>query len=538
MAWPAIRAVLFDFDGTLTAPGSLDFEEIRRALGCPPGEPVLEFIAALPEPGEQARALEILHRFEEEGARRAQPNRGAEELVAYLRGKQLPVGILSRNRRASVLRALQNFSSLQPGDFQVILSRDDDLPPKPSPEGIYRAAREMGVSVQELLAVGDFHFDVEAGEEAGAVTVFLTNGQPRPRFLREPRFVIDRLEELKPLVERLAVLPLGKLPNALLGPLLEGLTCGDPSVVVGPGVGEDAAVVRSEPGCLLVLKSDPITFPAERPGYSAVVVNANDLATSGAVPRWLLSTFLFPPGSCAAQVEEQVRELEQAARALGVTLCGGHTEITDAVHRPVVVAQLAGTVSARGLIRKDRMKEGDWILLTKALAVEGTALLAHELGPRLRQRGMAEEELEQSRRLLHDPGISVVEEARIAAAIRGVTALHDVTEGGLATALEELSAAGGHRLEVEQAQIPVLPQTRSICELLGLDPRGLIGSGSLLITCRPGAGPKVLKRLQKQGVRVSRIGRVLGTGRGVEEAGKSPWPRFDRDEIARALESA
>ncbi len=333
-------------------------------------------------------------------------------------------------------------------------------------------------------------------------------------------------------------LPAGKLPNELLDRFLKVLDCSDPSVLVGPRVGEDVAVVSLDGEDTLVLKSDPITFATDAIGYYAMVVNANDLATCGARPRWMLATLLFPPGTPPSRVRQVMVELQQAASQFGVSLCGGHTEITDAVTRPVVVGQLAGTVSRSRLIDKRKMRAGDQVLLTKGVAVEGTALIAREFAPRLLELGLHQEEVDQCRGFLTDPGISILREAEIAAGCKEVRALHDVTEGGLATALRELCAAGGHRLRVYPGRIPVLGPTARICKLLDLDPLGLIGSGSLLIACGPAGCRALCDALSKAGIPVARIGEVLEEGSGVEalegEGGRPvPWPAFATDEIAR-----
>lgn len=333
-------------------------------------------------------------------------------------------------------------------------------------------------------------------------------------------------------------LPAGKLPNRLLDQFLKALDCKDPSVLLGPRVGEDVAAVSLSGEDTLVLKSDPITFATDAVGYYAMVVNANDLATCGAKPRWMLATLLFPPGTSPGRVRQVMVELQKAASQFGVSLCGGHTEITDAVTRPVVVGQLAGTVSRSRLIDKRRMHAGDRVLLTKGVAVEGTALIAREFAPRLLELGLRREEVEQCRRFLTDPGISILREAEIAAGCKEVRALHDVTEGGVATAFRELGAAGGRRLRVYPDRIPVFGPTARICKLLDLNPLGLIGSGSLLIACGPEGCPGLSEDLQDAGIPVACIGEVLQEGNGVEalerEGGRPvPWPAFETDEIAR-----
>ena len=533
-----IRAVLFDFDGTLTRPQALDFSALKQALGCPPSQPVLEFIEKLPTGTKQQKALSTLDEFESDAAAASQPNLYAEELVKYLLFRKLPVGIISRNSLRSILRALGNFKSVQASDFRVVISRDDAVEPKPDPAGIRLAAEKMGVEVRQMLVVGDFVFDIDAGREAGAPTVLLTNDTSSPDLDPPPDYVVTDLSEVKDIVQSLAPLPAGKLPNHLLGQFLEDYPLDDDSVLIKPGVGEDAAVVQLEgQDDLIVLKSDPITFATNRMGYYTVLICANDVATSGAIPRWLLTTLLFPVGSNAAQIRGLIEELQRVSRQFGLSLCGGHTEITDAVNKPVAVGQLIGTVNRKGLIDKRQMVEGDGILLTKGVAVEGTSILARESPAKLRALGLPEADLEKCQQFLVNPGISILEEARIAVRSRRVTGMHDVTEGGLATAVEELSTAARHRLRIYMERIPVFPETRQICELLGVDPLGLIGSGSLLIACRSDGCEVVMEAIQEAGIQVSSIGEVLEEGVGIEAIGgnseRVPWPHFDADELTR-----
>jgi hydrogenase expression/formation protein HypE len=200
---PKYLAVLFDFDGTLTNPGALDFPALRQALGCPPGTLILEYIDALPSLDLRAEKRRILDEFETAAARASVPNDGAEETVGLLRRRGIGVGILTRNTRASVLTSLVNFHSLTETDFGVILTRESGGRPKPHPDGVLAGAEVLGVPVGRLLVVGDFVFDIAAGNAAGAATALLTNGRSPPPpgtptvpIKAEPVYTIHKLEEL------------------------------------------------------------------------------------------------------------------------------------------------------------------------------------------------------------------------------------------------------------------------------------------------------------------------------------------------------
>ena len=173
--------------------------------------------------------------------------------------------------------------------------------------------------------------------------------------------------------------PVGKLPPEALRKLL--VRCPvprDSRVVIGPRFGEDAAVIDVGPK-YLVAKTDPITFTAERIGWYAANINANDIATLGARPRWFLATLLLPEKAATESLARSIfNDILRACRTLGVTLVGGHTEITSGLGRPIVVGQMLGEVEKTKLIRKESQRPGDVVLLTKGVAVEGTAILARE----------------------------------------------------------------------------------------------------------------------------------------------------------------
>jgi hydrogenase expression/formation protein HypE len=538
-----LRAVIFDFDGTLTHPGALDFAAIKREVGCPPDQFVLEWILALPEGALREAAAATLERFELEAADASAPNEGAEELVRWLRDAGLAVAVLTRNGRGAVGRALRRFSTLTMADFDVVVTRDDgDVAPKPAPDGVLHAAAAMGVPPEETLVVGDFLLDMRAGRAAGAVTAYLVNhGESGDGEGAEPEsadcdFVVGHLPELEAVVRLGLPLAPGKLPNDLLAGFLDGVAGDDPALVVPPRVGEDAAAVDLAGAELLVAHGDPITLGGREVGRAAVLVNANDIAAAGADPRWLLATVLLPAGTTPSQALGVLQGLAESAAEAGVTLAGGHTEMTDAVTRPVVSLTALGTVRRAELKNKRSARTGDRVLLTKALAMEGAALLAEELGERLRALGMNADELAAARAL--STRVSIVPEATLARAFTGVRAMHDVTEGGLATALRELATATGRGVLVRRERVPISAETGRVCALLGADPLGLIASGSLLICCDPAEAAALTEELAAAGIPATDIGELTEEGAGVvalERDRPAPWPSFATDEAARLL---
>jgi hydrogenase maturation factor len=326
----------------------------------------------------------------------------------------------------------------------------------------------------------------------------------------------------------------GKLPPRLLERLLRWRGAPDRRVLVGPGCGIDAAVIAVGRH-RLILKSDPVTFTARRIGWYTVQVNANDVAVMGGRPAWFQPTILVPPGTRAPVVMTIAREIDRACRILGVAVTGGHTEVTDAVTRPVVAGDMQGLLIATRIITAGGAVPGDRLLLTKAAGIEGTAILAHERAREL-ARALPAPLLRSARRLRQRPGISVVTEALIAAR-HGASAMHDPTEGGIRAGLHEIAFAARVRIDVDLDRIPVLPPTAGVCRHYAIDPLGLIGSGALLVAVPAVRVPTLLAAWARTGI----AGRVIGTiepGRGVRavrHGRRVPFPWIARDEILTAL---
>ena len=313
----------------------------------------------------------------------------------------------------------------------------------------------------------------------------------------------------------------------------------DPRVVVGPSIGEDCAVVDMGER-LLVAKSDPITFATDRIGWYSVQVNANDVACSGADPRWFLPTILMPPNATPEDVRAVFEDITAACRGLGVTVIGGHTEVTDDLPRPVVAGTMLGELENREqMVLTGGAQDGDSVIVTSGIAIEGTAILAREFGDSLRYAGVESEIITQATGYLDEPGISVVAAARALCETGAVHSLHDVTEGGLITALREVATASKLGLVVEVESVPLLPECAAICQALNIDPLGLLGSGALIATLPASETPGALRALDRVGVNGWEIGQMMEQEDGlwlIDRSGERDLPEFRRDELARFLE--
>ncbi len=335
-------------------------------------------------------------------------------------------------------------------------------------------------------------------------------------------------------------LPVGKLPPELLARLLARAPASDPRVRLRAGPGLDCAVVDL-PDRSLVFKSDPITFATDEIGWYLVQVNANDLATTGATPRWLLLTMLLPEGATSPALAEQWAEQVYAGcREMGIDVIGGHTEITHGLSRPILVGTLVGEAEPQRLVTPRGARPGDRLFLTKGVPIEATAVLAREFPDRLAGT-LSPGELAEARAYLRRPGISVLRDAAVAMQAGQVTAMHDPTEGGLAGALWELSEACGHALWLDPAHVPVPPLAARVCAAFEIDPLAALASGALLIAAPAAEGGQIAAALGSAGITCADIGAVEQGGVGVWQ-GSPPerWPlaRPARDEVARLFDRA
>ncbi|WP_423995788.1 AIR synthase family protein [Halorubrum trapanicum] len=297
----------------------------------------------------------------------------------------------------------------------------------------------------------------------------------------------------------------GKLGPDALATVLAATGAADPAVRQGPAYGEDAAAIDlAGAGETLVVAADPLSLAAESVGTLAVHVACNDVAASGADPRWLTHT-LFLPDDDPDRLRTVVDQVDATARDLGCAVVGGHTEVLDALDRPLCSMTAMGTTDR--FVSSGGAEPGDRLLLTKGAAIEATAILATDFREECREAGVPAATLDAAAEFLDE--VSVVPDA---AAVRNVaTALHDPTEGGVATALVEMAAASGAAFAVERDAVPVRPETWACCDALGVDPLATFGSGALLAAVPPERVDEALDALDAAGIAGAEIG-VVETG--------------------------
>jgi hydrogenase maturation factor len=295
-------------------------------------------------------------------------------------------------------------------------------------------------------------------------------------------------------------LRLGKLPPDLLDKHILKMTgASSVDLVVPPAIGLDFGVVRLGKSHLIV-SSDPVTGVEEDIGEFAVNVSANDVATSGNRPRFMQSVILLPDRATVGQLRKIGTQMDRVAKRLGITLVGGHTELTPGLERPIVIT----TAFAVGdtYVSAANAKKDDTILLTKSAGLEGTAILLAEYrtaaGGNHKAKRLARRFSQQ---------MSIVDEAETGFKTGYVNAMHDCTEGGVLGAVYEMAYASGLGFEVDAAQIPVDEETKRLCRELKIDPLKLISSGALLLAVVPGKDARVQRALRSIGTPISAIGR-------------------------------
>lgn len=327
----------------------------------------------------------------------------------------------------------------------------------------------------------------------------------------------------------------GKLPPELLKRLLKHTGAKDKRVLLGPGIGEDAAVVRLGKS-LLVLKTDPVTYASDMIGWYAVNVNANDVATRGARPAWFQATVLLPEGSDERLAESIFRQIAAACKGLDVAVTGGHTEVTPGIDHPIVVGDMHGVVLGSKAVSSSGARTGNLLVMTKSAGIEGTALIAREKRSEL-MRVFKREFVDRAADYLKNPGLSIVPEA-MAALKFNVTAMHDPTEGGVAMGVWELAEASGKSVELWSDQVKVRRETEMLCAKYKLDPLGLLGSGALLATFAPKDAARYVAHLEMRDMDVAVIGKIIpgkGRSRSVSKGLSTELSFSERDEVLKVL---
>lgn len=307
----------------------------------------------------------------------------------------------------------------------------------------------------------------------------------------------------------------------------------DPDIVLGAAFGEDVALTRVG-GDILVSHLDPIVGAIGNIGWLAVHVACNDVAASGVPPRWIQLLVLVPRAKDEELLEQIMRDAGRAAQKVGAAIIGGHTGYSASLARPLVAVTALGTASGRKPVLTSGAKVGDRVLVTKGIALEGTAILAQDFADVARGLNLSEAELKEGRGVMAN--VSVVPEA-LALAANGVTAMHDVTRGGILETLLEIVLLSKVGMEVEFSRFPIPSVVRRFAQAFRFDPLRMISSGSLAATVPPDRVEDVTTALEDLGIPFAFVGSVMeGDGVHILKDGKATHQkqiRCEEDELAR-----
>lgn len=296
---------------------------------------------------------------------------------------------------------------------------------------------------------------------------------------------------------------IGKLPEpVLIRSVLKEVGHRREEILVGPAVGQDCAVIEAGEGEVFVLSSDPITGTTKDIGSHSVHITANDLAASGADPVGIMLTILLTPDTEESQLKEMIRGVEKTCKELNMEVMGGHTEITDVVKQPLISLTGVGKMKKESVLTTSSVKPGQDLVVTKWIGLEGTAIAAKEKEALLLEK-FAPAFVETAKGF--DQYLSVIPEARIAREW-GVSAMHDITEGGVFGALWEMGSGSGVGLDIDLKKIPIRQETVEVCEVLGLNPYILMSSGSMMIAADDGHG--LVRKLNQAGIAASVVGKA------------------------------
>lgn len=296
---------------------------------------------------------------------------------------------------------------------------------------------------------------------------------------------------------------LGKVPETVLKrSVLNQIKHRRDEVLVGPAVGEDCSVLAIAEDEVIVISSDPITGAVQDIGTLAVHITANDIASNGAEVIGIMLTILLPEGTTEPELRTMMKDIEAVCDTLHIEVIGGHTEVTKAVHQPIVTVTGLGKMKRNEMIKTAGAKPGQEIVMTKWAGLEGTAIIANAKEIELKKKYPASF-IDGAKTMINY--ISVVPEAMVARAV-GVTSMHDVTEGGVFGALWEIGAASKVGMEVDLKKILLKQETVEICEFYDLNPYMLISSGCMLIITD--RANQLVDRLKEEGIAAAVIGRI------------------------------
>lgn len=512
----SIKGIIFDFDGTIVTQ-EIDFRKIffeihglllSHKLKAPDKNlPILEYLEKVKKiNGEKAEsflkhAYNLLFEREKEASKNAKPISGVKEFLAQLKKVGFVVGVVTRNSRYVV----ENTLKITDIPYDILLAREDVLRVKPHPSHIELAMKKLKIKKSQVIVAGDHPMDIIAAKKLGVLCCgVLSSGKNAEEFTRVGAdFVYKDITHLASFLG-LEKLPDGKLDHQLLRYLLRKYCQNNKSIIVGPGIGIDAALIKTDTK-ILAVKSDPITLVSKNIGTYAVTINANDIVCAGAKPKWLVATAIFPSGTTFPLIEETFREISQACQKQKIVLAGGHTEINCCVSQTLICCSMIGE-KLKKIRQVKNVRSGAVLILVKHAGIEGASILARE------NKTLAKKFPDIVKKAINStkkPGISIVKEALLAWKTVPVIKMHDPTEGGIAAGIAELAECAGCGFIINEKNISFYGPAKIFSNFLGINVFGLISSGCLLIIVPKKYSAKLVTVYRKHRIPASIIGHAI-----------------------------
>jgi len=326
----------------------------------------------------------------------------------------------------------------------------------------------------------------------------------------------------------------GKITPEILKEMLKKIECSSQDLVIGPSYGIDGAVLKIGEE-LVAVASDPITFTSKDNVYYLFACNINDLICMGAKPEFLGMNVLFGEGITKAEVAMTFNEIARFSKEFNICVVTGHTEVTPYVKETILSGFIFGRVIKE--VSPHKILPGDLIVQLRGVAIEGTCIIAREKAGDL-IRNFSPEFVERCKDFLFEPGISLYSIGIKLLENYEIHNLHDPTEGGIITALYEALSASGCGGVVYVDRIHIYEETAKICNYYGINPLGVISSGSLVVFASPAESERMCSDFEREGIPAEVIGEVTAPGTGVwlqKDGSREELKPFLRDEILEIL---
>ena len=302
------------------------------------------------------------------------------------------------------------------------------------------------------------------------------------------------------------MLPIGKIPNDILKKVVfKYLGVENKKIIDGAHIAGDTAIVDFDSDKYLAIKTDPITGAIKNIGKHSIIINSNDMAARGAIPKYFLATILLPPKSTVDDLETICKDMNEAAIEYNISIIGGHSEVSPTVNNPVVVGLMIGEINRDNLLLAKNIEVGDKIILIKSVGIEGCSIIGHD-HYKLINNSFSEKIIFEAKNLINE--ISILKESLLIRKMKGIKFMHDPTEGGLIGGLIEICDLINKGFTIYEKEIIIYNCVRIICKRLKINPLRLLSSGALIVICNPENSKEIINKINKSGIEAKDIGEI------------------------------